>query len=202
MTKHHSTIGAALVGAAGTVAVLLSTGTQAQAASLSTWDRVAACESGGNWQINTGNGYYGGLQFSQPTWAGFGGTHYAARADLATKAQQITVAEKVLAVQGPGAWPVCGPRAGLGQDGRSAPVTPEAPKTAKPEKQPRNTVAEAMAPGRYTVRYGDTLSAIARAHGFPDWRRLYAANQDRIYNPDLIFPGQVLRVPDNNGEAA
>jgi hypothetical protein len=72
------------------------------------WDAVAMCESGGNWSINTGNGYYGGLQFSPSTWLGFGGGDYAPRADLATKAQQIAVAEKVLAVQGKGAWPTCG----------------------------------------------------------------------------------------------
>ena len=72
------------------------------------WDAVAQCESGGNWSINTGNGYYGGLQFSAQTWAGFGGTAYAPRADLATKSEQIAVAERVLAVQGAGAWPTCG----------------------------------------------------------------------------------------------
>jgi hypothetical protein len=72
------------------------------------WDAVAMCESGGNWSINTGNGYYGGLQFSSQTWLGFGGGEFAPRADLATKAQQITVAERVLAVQGRGAWPTCG----------------------------------------------------------------------------------------------
>ena len=72
------------------------------------WDAVALCESGGNWSINTGNGYYGGLQFSSSTWLSFGGGAYASRADLATKAQQIAVAEQVLAVQGPGAWPTCG----------------------------------------------------------------------------------------------
>jgi hypothetical protein len=72
------------------------------------WAAVARCESGGNWAIDTGNGYYGGLQFSQPTWDAFGGGAYAPRADLATQSQQIAVAEKVLAVQGPGAWPVCG----------------------------------------------------------------------------------------------
>ena len=72
------------------------------------WTRVAQCESSGNWSINTGNGYYGGLQFSPSTWASFGGLAYAPRADLATKAQQIAVAEKVLAVQGPRAWPTCG----------------------------------------------------------------------------------------------
>jgi resuscitation-promoting factor RpfA len=59
-----------------------------------------------------------------------------------------------------------------------------------------------MATGRYTVRHGDTLSTIARVHGFTNWRRLYEANRDKVYDPDLIFPGQVLRIPDHNGEAA
>ena len=72
------------------------------------WDAVAQCESGGNWSINTGNGYFGGLQFSPTTWLAFGGGAYAPRADLATKSQQIAVAERVLDVQGPGAWPTCG----------------------------------------------------------------------------------------------
>jgi outer membrane murein-binding lipoprotein Lpp len=72
------------------------------------WDAVALCESGGNWSINTGNGYYGGLQFSSSTWLAYDGDAYAPRADLATKAQQIAVAEEVLAAQGPGAWPTCG----------------------------------------------------------------------------------------------
>jgi outer membrane murein-binding lipoprotein Lpp len=83
-------------------------GAPAPAPSAHDWDAVAQCESGGNWSINTGNGYYGGLQFSPDTWAGFGGTAYAPRADLASKGEQITVAERVLAVQGPGAWPTCG----------------------------------------------------------------------------------------------
>jgi hypothetical protein len=74
------------------------------------WDAVAACESGGNWATNTGNGYYGGLQFSQSTWDAFGGGAYASRADLASKSAQIAVAEKVLAGQGAGAWPHCGSR--------------------------------------------------------------------------------------------
>ncbi|RBY90519.1 hypothetical protein DQ244_13625 [Blastococcus sp. TBT05-19] len=72
------------------------------------WDAVAECESGGNWSINTGNGYYGGLQFSPTTWSSFGGESYAPRADLATKEEQIATAEKVLAKQGPRAWPTCG----------------------------------------------------------------------------------------------
>ena len=102
--------GAAVAGAA-TVAGGMATASSAQASTV--WDRVAACESGGNWSINTGNGYYGGLQFSDRTWDGFGGERYAATANRATKAQQITIAQRVLAVQGPGAWPTCGARAGL-----------------------------------------------------------------------------------------
>ncbi len=80
----------------------------AAAAPDSEWDRVAACESGGNWGINTGNGYHGGLQFSQGTWASHGGGAYASSANQATRDQQIAVAERVLASQGRGAWPVCG----------------------------------------------------------------------------------------------
>lgn len=72
------------------------------------WDAVAQCESGGNWAINTGNGFYGGLQFSASTWSGYGGGAYAPTADQATREQQIAIAEKVLAGQGPGAWPHCG----------------------------------------------------------------------------------------------
>nr|VTP00926.1 Resuscitation-promoting factor RpfA precursor [Mycobacterium kansasii] len=72
------------------------------------WDQVARCESGGNWAINTGNGYYGGVQFTPGTWASHGGGEFAPSAQLATREQQIAVAERVLATQGRGAWPVCG----------------------------------------------------------------------------------------------
>ena len=72
------------------------------------WNAVAACESGGNWSINTGNGFYGGLQFTQQTWLGYGGGQYASSANLATPSQQIAVAQRVVAGQGIGAWPVCG----------------------------------------------------------------------------------------------
>jgi hypothetical protein len=81
---------------------------QAFAATDSEWDRVAGCESGGNWAINTGNGYHGGLQFNQGTWASHGGGEFAPSANQATREQQIAVAERVLATQGRGAWPVCG----------------------------------------------------------------------------------------------
>ncbi|MDQ0812999.1 LysM repeat protein [Streptomyces sp. B3I7] len=99
----------ALAGVTGAaVAAPLMAAGNASAATASQWDTVAQCESGGNWSINTGNGFYGGLQFTNSTWAAYGGTAYAARADLASKSAQIAVAEKVLAGQGKGAWPVCG----------------------------------------------------------------------------------------------
>ncbi|SEH63969.1 Transglycosylase-like domain-containing protein [Mycolicibacterium rutilum] len=80
----------------------------ANAATDGEWDQVASCESGGNWAINTGNGYQGGLQFAPSTWSGHGGGEYAPAAHLATKEEQIAVAERVLASQGKGAWPTCG----------------------------------------------------------------------------------------------
>ncbi|MCL2536298.1 MAG: transglycosylase family protein [Nocardiaceae bacterium] len=80
----------------------------------SVWDSIAHCEATGNWAINSGNGYYGGLQFNQGTWEAYGGTQYAPRADLATREQQIAVAEKVQAAQGWGAWPGCTSKLGLG----------------------------------------------------------------------------------------
>jgi len=79
----------------------------------SVWDQLAGCESGGNWSINTGNGYYGGLQFSQSTWEGVGGLSYAPRADLASREQQIAAAEVLLKSSGWGAWPACSAQLGL-----------------------------------------------------------------------------------------
>lgn len=91
---------AAVAGAMIAVPAGLTTAT----ASANNWDAVAQCESTGNWNINTGNGYYGGLQFSQSTWEAYGGT---GTADNASREEQIRIAENVLAAQGPGAWPVC-----------------------------------------------------------------------------------------------
>ena len=101
----------AAVATVATAAVALSAA-PAQAAG-TVWDRVAACESGGNWSINTGNSFYGGLQFTRSTWLAYGGGQYAAYANQATKAEQIAVAQKTLRSQGPGAWPVCSVKAGL-----------------------------------------------------------------------------------------
>ena len=77
------------------------------------WDAIAQCESGGSWHINTGNGYYGGLQFNSSTWQAYGGGEFASRADLASRDEQITVAERVQAAGGFGAWPSCAARLGL-----------------------------------------------------------------------------------------
>ena len=101
---------------------------QAQAATDAEWDQVARCESSGNWAINTGNGYQGGLQFSPGTWSGHGGGQFAPAANMATREQQIAIAEKVLAAQGRGAWPVCG-RGLSGPTPRNV-TTPPAPVTA------------------------------------------------------------------------
>lgn len=339
---------ATLIGAVGvsTVATALTVGggSPASAATQATWDKVADCESSGNWKINTGNGYYGGLQFSQSTWEAYGGTRYAPRADLATRTQQILVAEKVLAGQGPGAWPVCSVRAGLTRGGpapfsqsQSAPqaaprqngktsqaraatavayaiskissapylyggngptrfdcsgltsqawlhagvkiprtaagqlqglprvslsqiragdlviysfssyadhvaiyvgngrtvdtashhvnggvgysklqraggtiagvvrpsgstASPEAgsgPSTASPKAAPVTPKAAPAGDETYTVRRGDWLSKIApREH--TTWQRIFAVNRDRIADPDLIYPGQVLRLPEDS----
>lgn len=104
----------------------------AQAADATTWDRVAECESGGMWSADLGNGYYGGLQFSQDTWSAYGGTAYAARADLASRSQQIAVAEKVLDDKGPQAWPSCAVISGLALDGTLPGVDPGGEPSAEP----------------------------------------------------------------------
>src|SRR5690348_4051035 len=111
-------------GGAGMALPLIGAGA-AHAADASTWNKVAACESSGDWSINTGNGFYGGLQFTRSTWEAYGGTRYAPRADLATRDQQIAIAEKVLDGQGPGAWPVCSVRAGLTRGGGDPGVHPD-----------------------------------------------------------------------------
>lgn len=99
--------------AAAVVATPVALAAPAQAATPAEWDAVAECESSGDWSINTGNDYYGGLQFSDQTWDGFGGEQYASTADQASREQQIEIAEKVLAEQGWGAWPTCSEEAGV-----------------------------------------------------------------------------------------
>ena len=120
---------------------------QASAASDAEWDQVARCESGGNWAINTGNGYQGGLQFTPGTWIASGGGQYAPAAHLATKEQQIAVAERVLAQQGRGAWPVCGgPLSGATP--RNVPSGAPAPADAPLDNPELNGVATTPPAGR------------------------------------------------------
>ncbi|MEU3252432.1 transglycosylase family protein [Streptomyces sp. NPDC006997] len=192
------------VGGAGIAIPLVGAGS-AQAADVGTWDKVAACESGNDWDVNTGNGYYGGLQFTQSTWEAYGGPRFAARADLASKDQQIAVAEQVLDGQGPGAWPACSSRAGLTRGGASPEIRPaKAPdraRTSVQDVQPQTTPqSRAGKAEMYTVVRGDTLSGIAdTAHVRGGWQGLYAVNRAVIgADPDLILPGQRLSL---HGEA-
>lgn len=104
---------AALVSAATVGAGLASAGAAHASTPYNVWDQVAACESSGNWAINSGNGFYGGLQFTASTWRAFGGARFASSAQYASRDQQIYIAQNVLRGQGPGAWPVCSRRAGL-----------------------------------------------------------------------------------------
>ncbi|GHI86125.1 transglycosylase family protein [Streptomyces xanthophaeus] len=192
-------------GGAGMALPLIGAGA-AHAASVDTWNKVAACESTNTWNINSGNGYYGGLQFSQSTWRAFGGTAYAARADLATKDQQIAVAEKVLGGQGPQAWPACGKKAGLSRSGPAPAVAPQqgqAPKVqiqiqqSAPAQQPAvipRPTGTPVLPNPYVVAPGDSLSAIAtQQHVEGGWQALYETNRVTVgADPNLIFPGQRL----------
>ena len=107
------------------------------------WDAIAACESGGNWSINTGNGYYGGLQFSAGTWRAYGGGAYAPTANQASRSAQIAVAEKVLAGQGIGAWPTCGKRAGAATPRKATTAAPQV--TERSSRTERSTRTESRA---------------------------------------------------------
>ncbi|KPI22774.1 Transglycosylase-like domain protein [Actinobacteria bacterium OK074] len=133
------------------------------------WGCLAECESGGRWDANTGNDFYGGLQIWQPTWEEFGGLAYAPRADLATREQQIAVAERVLAVQGWEAWPVCSRRYRLA--GRVHVVKPG---------ETLSSIARL-----YGVVGG--------------WKALYAANKDMVgSHPDRLNVGTELVIPDTS----
>lgn len=102
------------------------------------WDLLASCESTNNWAINTGNGFYGGLQFTQSTWEAFGGGEYAPRADLASREQQIAVAERTQAEQGWGAWPACTAKYGI-----TAPPIPSGAPVETAPAQPEPTPVQA-----------------------------------------------------------
>ncbi|APT84292.1 resuscitation-promoting factor Rpf1 domain-containing protein [Corynebacterium aquilae] len=161
--------------AAGTLAVGASAtlfAPTASAAPDSDWDRLAQCEAGGNWAINTGNGFHGGLQFSPSTWNAYGGQQYARYAFQATREQQIAVAEKVLAGQGWGAWPACSRKLGL----RSAP-TPRnlnaAPVISSPAPAAAAAPAAAPAPAPAPASSEPELTAVDKL--FNDLKSEFAA---------------------------
>jgi resuscitation-promoting factor RpfA len=233
---------AGLAGVAIAGAGLTALSAPATAAPVSTWDALAQCESTGNWSINSGNGYYGGLQFSPSTWRAFGGSGMPHQA---SKAEQIRVAENTLAAQGWGAWPACSAKLGLYGTPSNANVTTQsadsnaaaeraaeraaankaaaaeraaANKAAAAERAAANKAAAQQAQVQQaqvqqaerassvspversaetvTVKPGDTLAKLAKAHGVDGgWKALHAANADTVANANLIFVGQSLHLP-------
>ena len=236
---------AGLAGVAIAGAGLTALSAPATAAPVSTWDALAQCESTGNWSINSGNGYYGGLQFSPSTWRAFGGSGMPHQA---SKSEQIRVAENTLAAQGWGAWPACSAKLGLYGTPSSANVTTQsvdsnaaaeraaakqaaaaeraaakqaaaaeraaANKAAAAERAATNKAAAVQqaqvqqserassvtpverSAKTVTVKPGDTLAKLAKAHGVDGgWKALHAANADTVTNPNLIFVGQSLHLP-------
>jgi LysM repeat protein len=174
-------------------------------ASATNWDAIAQCESSGNWNTNTGNGYYGGLQFTQSTWKAYGGTGSAANA---SREQQIAVAERVLQGQGIGAWPVCGKKGG-GSSASAPKATGKSTTTTKKSTAPKKATTapkQAAAPaatatgvsssnpsGDYTVVAGDTLSKIAKQFNVQGgYQKLQDLNAKYIPNADLILVGQKI----------
>jgi LysM repeat protein len=203
-------LGLTAAGVAGTAA-LLGPASAAQASSVN-WDAVAHCESGGNWSITTGNGFYGGLQFTRGTWKAYGGAKYASTANKASRSEQIAIAEKVLRGQGIGAWPVCGRKGGSSKhysathtSGSHNTTSSHKSKSVTRKSAHRKSVGAAarkatkvtrttsvkVTGNTYVVRSGDTLSAIASAnHIKGGWHTLAQLNRGTISNPSLIFPGQ------------
>jgi resuscitation-promoting factor RpfA len=187
-----STTGRTLARTAIAGAVLSAPAIAAPAASADTgtaWDRLAQCESTGNWSINTGNGFSGGLQFTPSTWKAFGGEGVAHHA---SREEQIAVAERVLAKQGWGAWPACSRKLGL----KGTP-----PKlTAAPQAKPRTSVpavSTGFPSGARTVRVerGDTLAQLAAEHGVAGgWKAIQAANPG-LGSPNLLRTGTLLQMP-------
>jgi LysM repeat protein len=168
--------------------------TPAQADTGTNWDAIAQCESGGNWNTNTGNGFSGGLQFTPSTWKAYGGQ---GNAHTASRDQQIAVAERVKASQGMGAWPVCSKKSGSSGSSKakshaSVEVKSVAPKKVEaPVQTPQ--VGSSNPNGDYTVQAGDTLSKIAQQFNVQGgFEKLQQLNAQYIPNADVITVGQKI----------
>ena len=197
MRKAISTMAAA----GSLAAVALATAPAAHAATAKQWDALAQCESGGRWNLDTGNGFYGGLQFSGGTWRAYGGGAFAPTANKATREQQISIAAKVAKDQGWGAWPTCSRKAGLRGADPSAPDFGVRADVAAARSAVRQPLASPTNPakggstgtGKHVVAVGETLSSIAKAnHVTGGWQSLFAANRSILKDADQISVGQVL----------
>lgn len=166
----------AVAGATAALATTALISPMASAAPDSDWDRLAQCEAGGNWNINTGNGYYGGLQFNSGTWRAYGGNEFAPLPHQATREQQIAVAERTLAKQGWGAWPACSARLGL----NSAP-TPRNASANKPAPKPAAAPAAKPAAQKTTAKKSTELEVDA----------VYNSITRELNNRGIAVPAQV-----------
>ena len=178
-----STIIRRVVGVAAglTLAVGMSFGAAAPAHGAKTvWDKVAQCESGGNWKINTGNGYYGGLQFLGSSWRAYGGKKYASHAHKATKGEQIAIARRVLADVGRGAWPTCGRRANLTK------ANGKADRNATPGSNPGGSSASSGSSGSSSSS-GDTWTKKERKFAHKNARTKKASHR-------TFIAGKTIRV--------
>lgn len=189
-TTGRSLLGLTVAGAVAVGTPVLLAGT-ANAAPDPIWDKIAQCESGGNWNIDTGNGYRGGLQFSASTWRAYGGSGSASDA---SREQQIAVAERVLAAQGWSAWPICSREAGAAGHAVEPTTTVRASAPAPAAAAAAPTVAAKT--GGYTVVAGDTLGGIAVKQGVTGgWKALWSSNTAVLSNPNVLRIGQQLTLP-------
>jgi nucleoid-associated protein YgaU len=181
----------ALFFTAGAIAVggTLAAATDAHADPVN-WSAIAQCESGNNWSIDTGNGYYGGLQFSEQTWLAEGGGKYAQYPNEASESEQIAIASTM----GLGNWPVCGAHSGS-TESYSARVDQPTYSAPEARTEAHSTLPEVSgSQGSYTVQSGDTLSAIGEKYGV-SWESIWADNTSIVSDPNLIYPGQKLHIP-------
>jgi LysM repeat protein len=162
------------------------------------WDELAKCESGGNWNTDTGNGFSGGLQFTPSTWRAFGGS---GSPEGASRSEQIAVAERVKAEQGMSAWPTCSKKTGNtdrsansgsgGSDAEDAETDQVEESAATTPARPARTPTQPSANGTHVVAAGDTLGRIASANGTTAQA---VASRNALADPDAITPGQQLAV--------